>query len=287
MANRFLDTNYYKSPFVRGLKGSLKSLYSFIICDCDGAGIWHLDLQAASLFTGFEITQQEFETHFVITGKAISIGQNRFFFPDFIEHQYPKGLQQGNPAHKNFISILKKFDLIDENLIVKKGASKGLQSPIGNGNGIGQGNGIGNGNSDTHQEKLIVPKMCSIWYEHFPVYTSDRENDYAGMGKILQFIYRQAPNPKDIQELSTQEKVINTLHLIADQVEKEPFWVNKPIKSIANNIQEFYNHIKNPLNGKSGSGTSGNKHISSYKTAGQDTFADRLKGKVAKKFNQS
>jgi hypothetical protein len=130
MANRFLDTNYYKSPFVRGLKGPLKSLYSFIICDCDGAGIWNLDFQAASMYTGFEITMQEFEQSFVVTGKAVDIGNGKYFFPDFIEHQYPGGLQANNKAHKNFIICLKKFNLIDEALVVKKIAPrKPLQSP--------------------------------------------------------------------------------------------------------------------------------------------------------------
>lgn len=138
MANRFLDTNYYKSPFVRGLKGALKSLYSFIICDCDGAGIWNLDLDAASLYIGFEISMLEFEDCFVKKGKAIAIGGNKFFFPDFIEHQYPSGLQEKNTAHKNFIKTLKKFNLIDNELIVKnKGALMGLYSLIGNGNGNG------------------------------------------------------------------------------------------------------------------------------------------------------
>ena len=141
MANRFLDTNYYKSPFVRGLKGALKSLYSFIICDCDGAGVWGLDLEVASLYIGFPITKQEFVENFVDTAKARDIGNNRYFFPDFIEHQYPQGLQDTNPAHKNFIITLQKFNLIDENLDVIEAPLKPLQSTTGNGNGNGNGNG--------------------------------------------------------------------------------------------------------------------------------------------------
>jgi hypothetical protein len=120
MANRFLDTNYYKSPFVRSLKGELKSLYSFIICDCDGAGIWNLDLEAARMYTGFDISFVEFEAAFVARGKAVDIGGNKFFFPDFIEHQYPGGLSGNNKAHKNFIATLKKFNLIGEDFVVKK-----------------------------------------------------------------------------------------------------------------------------------------------------------------------
>jgi hypothetical protein len=135
MAKRFLDTNYYKSPFVRGLKGPLKALYSFIICDCDGAGIWNYDLEVAGLYIGFGITNKEFDDAFIKTGKAIPISDARFFFPDFIEHQYPNGLIEVNRAHKSFISILKRYDLIDENLNVKpargfEGALKELESPI-------------------------------------------------------------------------------------------------------------------------------------------------------------
>ena len=166
MANRFFDTNYYKSPFVRALKGPLKSLYSFIICDCDGSGIWNMDLQAASMYIGFEVTQREFEENFTANGKAINLGGNKFFFPDFIEHQYPSGLQANNKAHKNFIFTLKKFGLIDENLNVKvERIGRGLDASLeashvkyrsSNGNGKGQGNG---------QEAQVVELICDPkWY---------------------------------------------------------------------------------------------------------------------------
>ncbi len=123
MANRFLDTNYYKSPFVRSLPGKLKSLYSFIICDCDGAGIWNMDMQAAAMYTGFQITEAEFDETFTQCGKAVKLGGGKFFFPDFIEHQYPSGLQASNKAHKNFIHILEKYGMIDSNQkIIKKEA---------------------------------------------------------------------------------------------------------------------------------------------------------------------
>ena len=124
MAKRYIDTGFYKSPFVRGLKGSLKSLYCFIICDCDGAGIWCKDLSIASAYIGFTITEQDFNT-FVKAGKAIDLNNGKFFFPDFIEHQYPKGLSITNPAQTNFILELQKYNLVDSDLQV----IKTLQSP--------------------------------------------------------------------------------------------------------------------------------------------------------------
>lgn len=118
MAKRFIDTGFYKSPFVRGLKGSLKGLYTFIICDCDGSGIWNCDLEVASLYTGFSFTLSEFEKAFVDTGKAINLQNGKYFFPDFLEHQYPSGLSEKNPAHKNFILELTKYELLTEDLKV-------------------------------------------------------------------------------------------------------------------------------------------------------------------------
>ena len=123
MAKRFIETSFFKSPFVRGLKGAYKGLYVFIICDCDGSGIWSADFEAASLYIGQAVDQAGFEKFFVEKGKAIDLETGRYFLPDFIEHQYPGGLSEKNIAHKNFIAELLKFNLLDENL-------KPLQSPF-------------------------------------------------------------------------------------------------------------------------------------------------------------
>lgn len=115
MAKRFIDTGFYKSPFVRSLKGSLKALYTFIICDCDGAGIWVKDLQIASMYIGFDISEKDFNV-FLEKGKAIDLKNGKYFFPDFLQHQYPKGLSIHNPAQKNFILELQRNSLIDSDL---------------------------------------------------------------------------------------------------------------------------------------------------------------------------
>jgi hypothetical protein len=171
MAKRFIDTGFFKSPFVRFLKAPLKSLYLYIICDCDGAGIWVKDLEIASAYVGEKITEKDFDV-FVKSNKAIDLNNGKYFFPDFIEHQYPQGLSEKNPAQKNFINELKKYDLIDSEMNIKKGASKHLESPskrdLGNGNGIGNGKGIGNGEENTKPKiELIYPfdseNFIQVW----------------------------------------------------------------------------------------------------------------------------
>ena len=137
MALRYLDTNFYKSPFIRGLKGSLKGLYTFIICDCTGAGIWAKDLQIASAYIGHEITEKDFEI-FVTSGKLIDLNNGKFFFHDFVQHQYPKGFSDKNPAQNNFIKELQSYGLLDDKLQIDLSKyqvpSETLQRVTSNGN---------------------------------------------------------------------------------------------------------------------------------------------------------
>jgi len=119
MAIRYIDTRFFESPFVRGLKGASKTLYCFIICNASGAGIWAKDLEVASLYTGFKLIDADFEV-FIKSGKAIDLKNGKYFFPDFIEHQYPKGLSEKNPAQVNFIKELLQYNLLDKDLTVLK-----------------------------------------------------------------------------------------------------------------------------------------------------------------------
>lgn len=187
MANRFLETNYYKSPFVRGLKGSLKGLYSFIICDCTPSGIWALDIEAASLYIGFQITFEEFDDFFIKKGKAVDLGNGKYFFPDFIEHQYPKGLSGKNIAHNNIIPELKKLKLIDDkNTVIKRLVNPPLihhERP----KGIGNGNVIGN-YTNTLTSSLVTD-MVKIYQIKNPNYPINPEIHYP---QILQIAHRIA-----------------------------------------------------------------------------------------------
>lgn len=113
MAKRFIDTGFYKSPFVRSLQGASKALYSFIICDCTGAGIWMKDLEVASVYIGLPLNESNFAP-FVDLLKAIEVAPGKFFFPDFIDHQYPTGLSEKNAAHKNFLEELLKYSVLEQ-----------------------------------------------------------------------------------------------------------------------------------------------------------------------------
>lgn len=97
----------------------------------------------------------------------------------------------------------------------------------------------------------IVPTMARAWYEKFPTYTRDQKKDFEAIGAIVSFMVKQH-SIKDITDSETKLMILETFNAIANEVSKEVFWINKSLGSIANNIQEFYNRIKNPVkNGKS------------------------------------
>lgn len=127
MPLRFIDTDFFKHPFVRGLKGAYKSLYVFIFCDCDNAGIWNPEFEISSIYIDQKVDRDGAERHFA--GKYILIPNGKWFLPDFIQWQHPNGLQEYNPAHKKIIKTLNSFNLIDSELKVIV-PSKVLASPF-------------------------------------------------------------------------------------------------------------------------------------------------------------
>jgi len=97
----------------------------------------------------------------------------------------------------------------------------------------------------------LVPTMCRAWYSKFPTYTKDQTEDFAAAGRILQFMIKQH-GIANIEDVATRSLILSTWDQIAFEVEKDTWWVNMPLKSIAGSIQKFYNSIKNPLpDGKS------------------------------------
>lgn len=114
MAKRFTDTEKYKKHFVRSLKAPYKLLWDYILCDCNHAGIWIVDFEAARMYLGKDIKLNERaaleafnknEKHVI----PIDCG-DKWFIVGFIEYQYGT-LNPKNRVHASVIKMLERYGL--------------------------------------------------------------------------------------------------------------------------------------------------------------------------------
>lgn len=124
MAKRFVDTDLFKKRFVKGLQAPYKLLWIYILNDCNHAGIYEVEIEIAALRIGCpEITERSAIEFF---GEKIVVFDQgtKWFIPSFIEFQYGQ-LSENNRAHSGVISLLSKYNLIDNFLNIKP-----LTSPL-------------------------------------------------------------------------------------------------------------------------------------------------------------
>jgi len=120
MAKRFTDTDKWKKPFVKSLKGTYKLFWLYLLDDCDHAGIWQVDVDVAQIRIGDEIDLYQALKLF---GDKVTVFNNgeKWFIPDFIEFQYGD-LNPQNRAHNSVLTLLNKYNLLPKN--------KPLTSPL-------------------------------------------------------------------------------------------------------------------------------------------------------------
>lgn len=130
MAKRFIDSDLFKKRFIRGLKGAYKLLWVYLFCECDNAGIWNVDIEAAELFCGQKYSLEDLKK--VFEGKIFFFDQEaKAFIPDFIEFQYGSELNERNPAHRSVLEKLNKYQLISVlNQWNQEGIIKPLPTPL-------------------------------------------------------------------------------------------------------------------------------------------------------------
>lgn len=109
MAKRFTDTDKIKKQFWRELSLVGKIFWDYLTCDCDHAGIWEVDLGAASSRIGVQLDGESLLKEF---GEKLVVldGGSKWFCPSFIEFQYKlESIRDLNPENSVHSSILKRL----------------------------------------------------------------------------------------------------------------------------------------------------------------------------------
>lgn len=145
MAKRFIDTNIFEDEWFMSLSKDGKLLWIYFITKCDHAGIIKLNQKLCKMQTDIKNLNTVIKE---LGNRIISISENLFFIPKFIEFQYPNFPNSKVRQQNSAIEILKKYGLYDENnLTVSKVLSntyvtvnKELTNTYEHGNGNGNDN---------------------------------------------------------------------------------------------------------------------------------------------------
>jgi len=118
LPKRFTDSDKWKKKWFRCLSNDHKVFWIYVLDQCDHAGIWEVDFEAAEFFCR-GIHEQEIRQVFNKQYQEIDNGK-RWFLKDFVDFQYGT-LNENNRAHLSVINILQKYKIIE---------NKGLKSPL-------------------------------------------------------------------------------------------------------------------------------------------------------------
>ena len=116
MSKRFTDSDKWKKKWFRCLSNDHKVFWIYVLDQCDHAGIWEVDFEAAEFFCS-GINESEIRQVFNKQYQEIDNGK-RWFLKDFVDFQYGT-LNENNRAHLSVINILLKYKLIENKGLIR------------------------------------------------------------------------------------------------------------------------------------------------------------------------
>jgi len=102
----------------------------------------------------------------------------------------------------------------------------------------------------------MVNKILELFYQINPNYAADKVID-RGAGEIIVGFLKA--NFLRANILFEEKAVLQSVRTIFIFVRQDPFWKEKSLKSISNNLQEFVNKIKSNANGQKYHGSNGHR----------------------------
>lgn len=129
MAKRFTDTDKWRDPWFKRLKGKAQLFWLFVLDTCDHAGVWQEQLDEFHFFSGMTMTHDEIAKAF--SGRLIEFKPSTYIVMNFIKFQYTE-LNPANNAHKGVLKALEVRGLtwpLQDLTSCSQAPSEGLSSP--------------------------------------------------------------------------------------------------------------------------------------------------------------
>lgn len=125
MAKRFIDTDLFRKPFMRSLEAPYKALWIYLLCECDHAGVWVVELDVAQIRMGLKLDPEKVIEK--MQGAVVSIdGGSKWYLPDFVAFQYGS-LNRANRVHASVIDRLQSLGINPFETIENKPLTSPLQ----------------------------------------------------------------------------------------------------------------------------------------------------------------
>lgn len=253
MAKRFVDTNKYKKPFLRGLPGSYKLLWDFLCLDCDHAGIWIVDFEIAQAYIGNDMQVNKSEALELFNSDEARIveieGGKKWFVPSFIEFQYGR-LNEKNRLHASVITILRRLNLLNEDLSLK--VNKPLTSPLqgakDKGKETGQGEDFGK-SENLLQSDSLVGLMADQFKKQNEGYFFDNDKDPAALAEIAGKIHVWLKLPARFTDFENRESIKTRWGEIIIHIKADSHLSKYSISQINNHFSSITQSFSNARNG--------------------------------------
>lgn len=111
MAKRFTDSEKWKRPWYRTLSLEAKVVWTYLLDNCDHAGIWVADFDLASFQVGFTFGEKDLQGWF--KGKVVKVAEDKFCIPSYFDFQYGATKSEFK-ARISAAEILKRYGTFDE-----------------------------------------------------------------------------------------------------------------------------------------------------------------------------
>lgn len=147
MAKRFIDTGLFRQPRIRAMQAPYKALFVYLLCECDHAGLWDVELDVAAMRLGMRLDESKALES--LAGAVVPVcGGKKWWLVDFVEYQYG----ELNPSNRVHASVMSRLQALGLN--PKEAPSKPLVSPL---------EGAKDKDKDTTQDRKERAREELIW----------------------------------------------------------------------------------------------------------------------------
>lgn len=238
MAKRFTDTNKYKKPFIRGLKGPYKLFWDYLYHDCDHAGIWIVDFDIAQVYLGADMPVNKQEALKYFNADEVRIieidGGKKWFIKSFVEFQY--GILDGrNRVHNSILLELQKQKMNKGLISLLQGAKdKDKEKEM-----------VMDMDKDKEKDKEngdFIDRIIRQFVEaHGDYVIVNKGKEREAAGKLLNIYKKKFPNADSEEALQSLRAYFNACVNIGDR------WLhdNMSLSIIVSKFNEINNYLKN------------------------------------------